>query len=198
MSRPVSIGLAALLTGLAGAALAEDHPPLLPTRDVAVTYNVTARQASGPHEAHLFYSAATQKIRMEAGRQGYAIFDQAAHRLTMVMPQQQICMVSPISPSMSPGVLLNDRMHFVRKGTDTVAGQPCTNWDVTGDRGSGTACVTADGVLLRVEGRDHDGNSAGLLATAVSYAAQPASLFEPPADFHKMDMPAGMPPQAPK
>jgi len=84
--------------------------------------------------------------------------------------------------------VFSDKMGFARKGTATVVGIPCTNWEVHRDNGSGTACITDDGLLLR--GDSADGNS-HMIATKVSFGSLPDSVFQPPPGYRKMDMPAG-------
>jgi hypothetical protein len=198
MARYTPFALVALLTaGPMLSAAAEDRPLLMPTRDVEVTYAVHAPQAGAPREAHLFYSAELKKVRLDASPQSYLVMDQQARLLTVVMPQQHIYMQSPLKPEMANSILLNlnPQVRFTRKGTDTVAGQPCTVWDVQAPQGSGQVCVSADGVLLRGTGHDKDGNTSGLEATAVSYAHQPESLFTLPAGFQKLNLP---PPPAAK
>jgi len=58
------------------------------------------------------------------------------------------------------------------------------------DRG-GQVYLTGDGVLLRARGDDPDRNRQ-LEAVRVTYAAQPASLFETPAGFQKLDARRGV------
>jgi hypothetical protein len=113
--------------------------------------------------------------------------------MVMVMPQDRRFMEMPVNDAFARGFVLNEGMTFVRRGTETVAGLKCTLWEVTSREGAGSACVTDDGVLLR--GRGNDGKG-GIEATAVRYGPQPAALFRPPADFTKLEMPAGMAPGA--
>lgn len=198
MTRNTIIGLcgvAALLS--AGAAKAEgEHPLYLPTRDVAVTYNLDRQTAGAPKQAHMYYSASADKLRLETPTQrGFVIIDRVAKTMTVVMAPQHIYFQTPLDPEMAAGFILNADMKFVRGKAETIAGQHCTDWDVQSSRATGTVCVTDDGVLLLGRGKDKDGSGGGLEATEVNYAPQPASLFIPPADFRKIEM--SMPPGQP-
>ncbi|MBV9735670.1 MAG: hypothetical protein JO209_07145 [Acidisphaera sp.] len=186
MRHHVLIGLLAL-AGLARPAAAQEHPPYLPTRDVAVTYRIARVNQTGFSEAHLYFSASADKGRLEQeGATSYGIVDPAAKRMTIVMLQRHAYLELPYDIATAPGFVLSDRMTFTRAGTATIAGLACTVWTVQSDTITGTACVTADGVLLHGQGHDRKGNGSDLLATAVDYAAQPATLFDPPADFQKV------------
>jgi hypothetical protein len=76
-------------------------------------------------------------------------------------------------------------MRINRVGKDTVAGVVCTVWDVRGPRGGGTACITADGLLLRVQG-SQPGEAPAMEAVSVAYGPQPADLFTLPAGLHQV------------
>lgn len=195
--RWVLIGLG--LLGGSSAAYAAEHPPFLPTRDVAVAYEVQASQTpsgqmagdpQGPHRVKMSYSAASGRVRIEqAAMPGYMLIDPAGGRITMVMEQMQSFMDMPFDTRAGAGLLLNDKMTYVRAGTDKVAGLPCTVWNVTSDRTTARLCITGDGVILRGEGSDPKRGQGKLLATTVSYAGQPQANFTPPPSFHRMEMP---------
>ena len=75
---------------------------------------------------------------------------------------------------------------FARKGTATIAGTACTIYDVVHDGQTATSCITSDGLALRSTSQD----GRGIEATKVEYGALPASYFQAPSDYRKMDMPA--------
>ena len=188
-------GLAGLLA--AGAAAQGDHPRYLPSHDVAVTYSVDRQSSGAPKQAHMWYSAGTDRLRLETPNQkGFVLIDRVAKTMTVVMAPQRIYFQTPLDPDMAVGFLLNGQMKFARAGTQTIAGHGCTMWNVESPRATGTVCVTDDGVLLSGRGRDKDGSGGGLQATEVSYGPQPPTLFVPPADFHKIEisqMPGNLP-----
>ena len=192
-----AIGMALVSSG---AALAQERPQVAPTRDVLVTYRATApapAQAGRPAPPAQSLRVATTQggrlMRIEGMGAGgaYVIVDRTTQRMVMVMPQDRRYMEMPANDAFARGFVLNDAMTFVKRGDETVAGLRCTVWEVTSREGAGTACVTGDGVLLR--GRGNDGKG-GIEATAVKYGAQPAALFKPPANFSKVEMPAGVAP----
>lgn len=197
--RILGLTVAAACGLLAGTALAQQHPPLQPTRDVTVTYHVTgeaqgARGGAAGEDMRIRYSAETHRMRVETHRQGhesFAIVDRAQHRMVVVLPAQHRYMELPMRPSGNPALMEDDpNLRFARGGQETVAGVSCTDWKVS-DRTNpdhrGTACLTTDGVLLR--GSDATG-ARGIVATKVEYGAIPAELFSPPSGFQKMDVPA--------
>jgi len=193
----VAIGLAVIWSGVA---LAQERPPVAPTRDVLVTYRATApaqagRPAAPAQSLRVAITQGGRLMRVEGMGAGgaYVIVDRTTQRMVMVMPQDRRYMELPANDAFARGFVLNDAMTFVKRGGETVAGLKCTVWEVTSRDGAGTACVTSDGVLLR--GRGNDGKG-GIEATAVRYGAQAAALFKPPADFAKIEMPSGVAPSA--
>lgn len=180
-------GLAALLC--AGSAIAEEqHPPYRPTRDVAVTYTLDHEGPGAPKQAHLYYSAASGKLRFEDQKQVF-VLDWPGKTTTVVMLREHIYLQTPFDPETAMGFLLNGDMKFARGNSETIAGQRCTDWTVDTAVATGSVCVTDDGVLLRSRGQSKNGGGGGgFQATEVSYDAQPATLFIPPAGFRKVDV----------
>ncbi len=188
-------GLMGLLGAITMAQAADDHPPYLPSKDVSVVYSLERKMPGGPTEAHMYYQAATSRMRLDApGQQGYVIIDRAKGRMMIVMTNQHLFMETPLNVDMASGFLLNDQMKFQRLGPETVAGQSCTDWQVQSSRANGLVCITEDGVLLKGHGQDKDGGAGALVATAVSYQPQPADLFAPPAGYNRVPMPQGVMP----
>ncbi len=188
-------GAGLLIAGAVVPAGAAEHPPFVPTRDVSVTYQVEADGmpgGMGPQDVKVFYSTAAARARIErAEGPGYLIVDRAAGRATMVMEPLQSYFEIPFNDRTGAGLLLDDRMRFTRGGTDHVVGLACTMWDVVSDKTTARLCITEDGVILSGNGRDSQRGAGRMTATAVRYAALPASLFTPPAGFHHIELPAG-------
>ncbi len=186
MSKQTVIALAALAA--AGTAhAAQDHPSILPTRDVMVEYHMSGKQAPQRMDSmKIYYTAQGQRMRIEVpGQPGYSIVDRAARRMTMVMVDEHMYMELPFDPQK---VMNFDPQgaSFTRHGSDTVAGFRCTVYDVKGPEHRGQVCVTDDGLMLRGKSLDPQRENS-IEATKVSYGPQQASLFTPPADFQKMD-----------
>lgn len=182
------IAALAALAAFAQPALAQERPRLQPTSDVEVAYKTLGRDAG--HTMTISQSASIPRMRIDGGNMpGYAIVDRTRHTTTVVMDQQRSYMeISGDRPGGSPTKMPDERSSFRRTGSDTIAGLTCTVWEVSTDGQGSAACVTANGVMLRIIGKD----GRGLEATKVTYVTQPASKFAPPADYQQMQMPAGM------
>ena len=169
-------------------ALAET-PRYLPNRDVAVAYRTHAEK--GGTEALARWSSALGLARIEGGP-GYALVNPRTGQTTLVMEPQHIIVDLSNTGANAQAYLPGPGARFTRGGTDTVAGYACTNWAVATDKGHGAACLTDDGVVLRARGVDNNGHDGMVEATSVTYAAQPDSLFRPPAGASKLQIPGDL------
>jgi hypothetical protein len=175
--------LAALL--MAATPVAE-RPTYLPTRDVAVTYQVTGEKLTAPQTIEAHFSAAANKLRLDdPALAGYAVIDRAAARITVVLTQARAFTVLPFD---ADRFILDQSATFTRTGTSDVDSLHCTTWKIVTTTASGSVCLTNDGILLRGSFHDEHGGSGGLEATDVTYSPQPAGLFNPPAGFLKMNL----------
>ena len=173
---------------IAPAARAQEHPMFLPDRDVAVTYQLSSGSAGG-QTTHLYFSSSANALRIDTpNNAGFTVLDRTAGRRVMVMNDQSAYAAVPLDPGTDTGFVLNSSMTYRRQGPGSVADIACTRWSVTSPQVTGEACVTEDGVLLSGSGRQLGGGAdTSLTATSVDYAPQPASLFQPPAGFRKLD-----------
>ncbi|MGH7108450.1 MAG: hypothetical protein ACREFT_18300, partial [Acetobacteraceae bacterium] len=155
-----SIAAVLLLAQLAAPTLAvqaEQPPALQPTRDVSVTYRISrAGEASDVERIQVSYADHDQRVRLEFFSRltkkaiGAIIYDATANHVLTLVPAQGVYYEVPATGRANPGVLLSDKMRYIRAGSATVAGVSCTEWQVTNGRDfQGTACITADGVALR-------------------------------------------------
>lgn len=201
--RSILASLASIL--VAGPALAQDRPPLIPTRDVSIAYRSTVVPPGVPAGATLRMSwlVAEQKLRVDMpGDVGWSLVDQRRQTMVMVLERQRIIMDLPIQGG--PGGLsipsqVPDSARFTRAGSATVAGFACTLWRYEDTNGRGEACVTADGVMLRSSGT-HGGQTGTLEATEVAYGAQDPARFRIPTGYQSMQIPGqipGVPPPKP-
>lgn len=193
MLKPVLASVLAL-SAFALPARAEDRPPIQPTRDVSVTYNVVGGQHGGT--MRMTWDVTGNRMRVDTpGGHGYMIVDRAHRRGTMVMPQQHMYMEIDSNQIPQMGDMPDKDAKFSRGGTETIAGQSCTVWKFEAPDGSGTACLTADGVMLRATAKDGQ----GLQATEVKYGPVAPADFRLPDGYQKMDLGAmmqqGKPPQ---
>ncbi|MBW8270955.1 hypothetical protein [Caldovatus aquaticus] len=188
---------ALLIAGLAplpGAAQqAADRPPPAPTRDVAVTYRLGSAAApagAAASEMRIAWLAAERRMRLDLPGQGYLLVDQRNQRALMVMDGERVVMEIPFAQNTRRMGQLPPGARLTRGGDDRVAGIPCTVWTYQ-DRGhTGRSCVTADGVVLRVQG--DEGPDDFLEAREVAYGPQDPASFHPPPDYTMLAMPAGM------
>ena len=163
---------------------AQDRPTLVPTRDVDVTYH-----AQGIDQRMRWLSA-EQKLRIDPPGEGiFMIVDYRTHRMDMVRLADRKAVELP-APGGLPGAA-GPTGSYVRRGSETVAGLPCTDWDTT-DNGGGTAivCFTADGVMLRAS---KDGRVL-VEAASVAFRPQNPADFAVPAGFQVLTPPPPTPP----
>jgi hypothetical protein len=169
---------------------AAQQPPLaIPSRDVAVRYRVPNAPAT---------SQATRSVVAE-GRirtEGRALTQRVIHlidtrsgQVTAMLDRdrtfQDLGRVAPVMTMEHSFVRPNTRL--TREGADRVAGLACTIWRVEPEGGSPEdlrrACITEDGVPLRlVEGIGADAETL-YEATEVSYAPQDPAQFRVPAGY---------------
>jgi len=178
--------LAAVATlGLLAAlpAAAQERPAVRPSRDAAVIYHV---QVAGPdgvaksRTLHMYWTGRGTRLRMEVeGQPGFELIDFTANRMTMVMADKGAYLEVPFSPGNAPGLTIPPGVALTRQGTDVVAGAQCAIWRMQGTQGGGTACITTDGLVLRVRGQGH-GDAAAMEAVSVVYAPQAPGLFAVP------------------
>jgi hypothetical protein len=74
-----------------------------------------------------------------------------------------------------------------KTGTDEVAGEPCAVYEFAAETdkdAAGSACVTRDGIPLRVI----SGGQTVMLAKSIARGAQDPALFAPPAGYEVVDM----------
>lgn len=175
------------------AASSQDRPRVQPDRDVTVTYRLegAATQAipggvDGP--LRLSWDATGQRLRAEpANRPQAVIVDLPRHTASVVDDMMHAVLTLPVRErDLQPLTL--DGVQMTRRGAGTVAGRACTTWAVQAKRGSGTVCLTPDGVALRAEG-EIDGRHGSFTATDVAYGPVAAGLFTVPPGYMTLNIP---------
>ena len=172
------------------------RPPATPTRDVDVTYQTPTASPADPRQDNatpppfrqrMRWLQAASRMRVDPGAGGiYMLTDYRAHTLAIVnlAGRQVLDLPAPAGTSLAPGG--SDDVRFTRLGDETVAGLGCTDWRMTSPRGEALlACITADGVMLRLS------NGARVVAEAVSvaYAAQDPPQFTVPDGYRHVSRP---------
>lgn len=190
------VQLAALAAGSAACAVpsyAKGPVRVLPSRDMQAVYRLSGDAAAavpgldGAAVLHLTWDAKGRRLRLQAeGRPEVAVFDLSARRAEIVYSGLHAALVVPMRARDVTALTLS-HARFKRQGNDTVLGFPCTVWSVRESRGSGTVCVTADGIPLRGSGTV-DGRQGEFVALSLAYAPQPASLFAVPPGYARLDL----------
>jgi len=188
-----------LLPGLAAAQErpaepAAERPLTLPSRDVAVTYQVSGAAADAlpgggaPGALRLAWDATGRRLRVGADAlPEAAIVDLTEGRAVILDQGTRTALTLPLRGRTSEDIALGGA-RFRRRGTEQVAGYACTDYAVQDRHGSGTLCITADGVPLRGDGT-WGGRAGRFVATQVDYGAQPDGLFRPPSGFAQFSLP---------
>jgi len=173
LSIPSAAAFIFALSGLLRAA--EQQPLFLPSRDVSVTYDVTWSDKPSVRE-RMSWSAGERLERID-GPSSTIIFDRKAKEVVLLNPASHAYSVLDglprwaVEPRRSTGVT---------RGADfVIAGLRCTDWSWTDDEETHAACVTPDGVVLRliVDGQTK------LKALSVIYGPQSPALFDIPSGF---------------
>lgn len=172
-----------------------DRPLAQPKRDVTVEYTVMdtdspdAPPRARPLTVNWAKDGALMRIQMEDERY-YVVLDRAAKRMLMVLLDQHGYVETPYDPKRQTGFTVPADLPLVPGRNDIVAGYRCRLWHAKAGDGDYSVCVTDDGVLLSAQdfNEDHRGD---LTATSVVYGPQPATVFEPPPDFRKLDIVPG-------
>jgi hypothetical protein len=190
-----ALGLAALAPGLASA---QPYPTIEPQRQVAITYDLSST-ATGQMQIEAFADPAQQVARLQLGQgPDYLLLNRADERVMLVSPDRGLVFVVSSDGMLHRRLGPDSGLRFTRAGHRVIAGKGCTVWSVVGPSGSGEACITHDGVVLEGAGQgdrpdDHGQIPSGhLLATAVSYAPLPPSLFAPPPGLQEVDLPPSL------
>ena len=165
----------------------------MPTRDVAVSYEV---DDAPPTVDAVAWLAAEGRIRTE----GKSLINRVAHLIdtrgggvvAVVDAERTFHDLGRMAAVMTRDIVpVQPAAKLTREGADSVAGHPCTVWRIEpegeGDAdGARRACVTADGVPLRlVEGSGADAATL-YVATRVAYGPQDPARFRVPAGYQPL------------
>ena len=150
-------------------------------------------------QVEAFIDPAQQVARLQLNQgSDYVLLDRAHERVMLVSPDKGMIFAMPTSGMLHRQLGSDSGLRFARAGHRMIAGEGCTVWSVAGPSGSGDACITHDGVILEAAGHadQPDGHgqipSGHLLATTVSYAPLPPSLFSPPPGLQEVDLPPSL------
>jgi hypothetical protein len=180
----VWVVLAALAAGPAGAA-----PRFLPDQDVSVSYALNA-PGQAAQNVQLSYDAADSQARVDSPQGLYVLANLAQGQAQVVIPALHAFVEAPELSDLTHMVADAGGARFTPLGHGVYAGLGCEKYLVLDADGSGTACITPDGVVLHFAGQDASG-SAEVTATAVAYGPQPEQKFTTPEGFAEVTLPPG-------
>ena len=189
-----------LAVGIGSAAAQGDRPPMLPTRDVAVTYRVVGAPAWA-EETRISWLASEGRQRIEwPGGVRVTVVDHRSpgESFTMYDGVRSVFMLrAGEEPAIGTFGGPEATGRFVRVGTASYAGQTCTVWRYGVERSTGEVCIAADGAMLRgVTVLEYEGQTqaGGLEAIRVGYGPQDPARFRWPDGYRVVRRPA--PPSA--
>lgn len=177
---------AAVLSAASFAQGQSQEPQVLPMRDVDITYTDTREGLPATVERRR-WSASEHLQRVDGADKTATIFDRNKKEFTLINPANKTYLTLEGTPRVPIAPGKGVELH---RGSETViAGLQCVDWSWTVDTETRTACLTPDGVMLRlvVNGRTI------LQARSVHYARQPAEIFQIPPGYQPALSPAGGP-----
>ena len=188
---PAFLSLAAVPAWLLASpapASASPAPLFLPDRDVAITYQLNT-PGHAPQEYRLHYNAAGGLARVETPAQGiFVLADLSAGQAQIVVPFLHAFVEAPDFSDLTRMIAHAGGARFTPLGHGNYAGMGCEKYLVMNHEGSGTACITHDGVILHFAGRDSRG-AADVTALSVDFSPQPSGTFATPDGFSEISLP---------
>jgi hypothetical protein len=188
-------------------------PAIAQTFEGAVTARIYPEGGRGPVQVQYLLREGVMRMEMQRGSAAVVmIVDPTARTSTMLMPPQRTYMVmampaGPATQRPAPEVVRTGRK-------ERIAGHECEHWLVKDTAGEIDACVaTGLGTFaMAAPGRDEAswtgvlreqrgfplkvskvGGDTLMEVTRIEPKRLDASLFAPPADYTKMEMPSGLP-----
>ena len=183
-SLPSLAGLALIVVGTATAA--EQRPPLVPTKDVDISYRITRPNQPAIIERRRWL-AGEHLERVDGPDKSTTIFDRGKGEFILLNVAtrtfRKLEGKGRGPPEPDAGVTLARGAELV------IAGLHCSEWTWTEDTETHTVCTTPEGVLLRLA---IDGRTV-IEARSVHFAPQAAKLFQVPPSYSPALAPEGAP-----
>jgi hypothetical protein len=164
----------------------ETQPAVMPMRDVDISYSIT-RPDQPPIIERRRWLASEHLQRIDGSDGSSTIFDPIKGEFTLLNPANRTFRKFEGSPRMPRAPA--EGTPLKRTGESVVTGLHCVDWSWTANSESRTACLTPDGVLLRLV---VDGQMV-MQARSVSYGPQRAALFDIPFNYEPALAPEGGP-----
>ena len=149
-----------------------------------------------PRKLQITYSDVGERVRVDYFRWVEAkvpyltrIFDHPANRLITIYPERKMYAERAIGDAGNLGTFFRENTVFRRLGNSVIANAQCTEWgvDVPGGEPGDTACVTDDGIALRIASASP--SFVSLTAIAIHYGSPPQGFFDPPGGFRRETSP---------
>jgi len=178
--------VAALLLVTAGTTLRseEQQPQVMPTRDVDISYQITRPSQPAIIERRRWL-ASEHLQRVDGPDRATTIFNRNKAEFTLLNPTNRTFLKLEGSPRMP--MAPQNGTALKRGGESVVTGLSCVDWSWTDETETHTACLTLDGVLLRLV---IDGQTV-MKARSVSYRPQRSEIFQVPTDYAAALAPEG-------
>ena len=164
----------------------EQQPQTAPTRDVDITYQITRPGLPVIIERRRWL-ASRHLRRVDGPDKSATIFDQSSGEPHA--PQRSKSYLSHAAGAGGERMSPEEGAELKRRGQSKIAGLTCVDWSWMDDTEMHAACLTPDGVLLRLV---IDGQIVAE-ARSVLYAPQPPELFEVPPKYQPALAPEGGP-----
>jgi hypothetical protein len=162
----------------------ESQPEVLPTRDVDISYQITRPNQPTIIERRR-WSANGHLQRVDGPDKATTIFDRNKGEFTLLNPANRTFRKLEGAPRMP--MAPQNGTALKRGGESVVTGLSCVDWSWTDGTETHAACLTPDGVLLRLV---IDGQTV-MQAGSVSYGPQRSELFQVPTDYAPALAPEG-------
>jgi len=174
---------AALPAGAESGAWTGGRPLLAPTHPVTIDYLVTTRDG-GTIDVHVAILAGGARLRVTSPElPTMFLVDRAAGIAQVVLPVLRAYSTVDIRKYDPEQHELRAAV-FTHRGQSRIAGRACTQWQASSPEGSGSACITADGILLEGELTSaRHGAVARVIASRVQDGAPPPGEFDVPEGF---------------
>jgi hypothetical protein len=164
----------------------ERQPQVIPTRDVDIRYRIT-RPDQPATISRRRWLAGEHLERVDGPDKSATIFDRNKQEFTLLNPSNRTFLKLEGLPRIPMAPQSGTPL---RQGNESkIAGLNCVDWSWTVDTETRVACLTSDGVLLRLV---VDGKTV-MQAISVKYGRQAADLFQVPAGYQPAIAPEGGP-----
>jgi hypothetical protein len=171
---------------LGSTAGAQERPQLVPTRDVDISYKITRADQPAIVERRRWL-AGEHLERVDGPDKSTTIFDRNKEEIILLNAAKRTFrkLEGTARRPPEPG----DGVALTRGQKSIVAGLTCVEWTWAEDTETHTACVTPEGVLLRLA---IDGRTI-IEARSVHFASQKPELFQVPPNYAPALAPEGAP-----